>query len=80
MSITLGVYELFAYTIPGILYIYIANEFLKLFGLSHIDYHQINDLFSIILVITIGYVVAQMLISPAKQWRKWRQVTQGPAI
>jgi hypothetical protein len=80
MSITLGVYELFAYTIPGILYIYVANEFLRLFGLTHIEYDEINDLFSTIMVMTIAYVSAQVLVSPARKWRRWRQVAQGPAM
>lgn len=38
MSITLGIYDLFSYLTPGILYLYAINEVLKLFSLS------LNDL------------------------------------
>lgn len=72
MSITLGVYDLFAFMIPGILYTYIANEFLKLFGLAHLDIQQINDLVPIVLVIMIGYILGQVLELPARAWRRWR--------
>lgn len=32
MSITLGIYDLFSYLTPGILYLYVINELLKFFG------------------------------------------------
>ena len=37
MSITLGIYDLFAYLIPGLLYLFIFNEFLRVIGLKFID-------------------------------------------
>lgn len=37
MSITLGIYDLFSYLIPGMVYLYIINEFLKLIKWQYID-------------------------------------------
>lgn len=37
MSITLGIYDLFSYLIPGMLYLYVINEFLRLMKWSFID-------------------------------------------
>ena len=37
MSIAIGVYDFFSYTIPGILYIYIIYELIKLFKLDMLD-------------------------------------------
>jgi hypothetical protein len=79
MAITLGVYDLFAFTIPGILYLYIANEFLKLFGLAHIEFQQINNIISAVLIMTVGYILAQILELPARNWRRWRQIGESPA-
>jgi hypothetical protein len=73
MSITLGVYDLFAYTVPGILYLYIANEFLILFGLAHIEFQNLDNIVVTILVIIVGYILGQILDLVAKKWRKWGQ-------
>lgn len=37
MSITLGIYDLFSYLIPGILYLYVINEFIRLMKWPFID-------------------------------------------
>jgi hypothetical protein len=37
MSITLGIYDLFSYLIPGMLYLYVINEFIKLLKWPYID-------------------------------------------
>lgn len=75
MSITLGIYDLFAYLIPGLLYLYVFNEFSKLTGFSGFDLFQlgtgqtINALNALILLFAafiIGYLiepVAQVILS-----------------
>ncbi|MBI5933842.1 MAG: hypothetical protein HY867_09055 [Chloroflexi bacterium] len=42
MSFSLGLYDLFSYLIPGMLYIYVVNEYIKLFGFSHLDPSQLS--------------------------------------
>ncbi len=37
MSITIGIYDLFSYLIPGMLYLYLVNEILRLFGWKFVD-------------------------------------------
>lgn len=41
MSITLGIYDLFSYLIPGMLYLYVLNELLRLMKWSFIDHSAI---------------------------------------
>jgi len=43
MSIALGMYDIFSYLIPGFLYLYVVNEFLKLIGWEFIDITQYNQ-------------------------------------
>ncbi len=73
MSITLGVYDLFAYMIPGILYLYIANEFMILFGFAHIEFQNLNNIVVTLLVVIIGYLLGQIFDLGANKWRRWRQ-------
>ena len=40
MSFALGFYEIFSYAIPGFLYILVANMFLQLFRLPHMNFAQ----------------------------------------
>ncbi len=37
MSFTIGIYDLFAYTIPGLLYLFVINEFLQTVGSPHLQ-------------------------------------------
>jgi len=43
MSISLGIYDLFSYAIPGMLYLYIVNEVLKLVDGQYIDVAQLSQ-------------------------------------
>ncbi len=70
MSITLGVYELFAYTIPGILYLYIANEFLGLLGFKHLEFKDLDNIGINILLLIVSYVFGQGLNFLAAKWRR----------
>lgn len=38
MSIAIGVYDFFSYTIPGVFYLYVIYEFLKLFKINMFDF------------------------------------------
>jgi hypothetical protein len=62
MSIKLGIYDLFAYTIPGLLYLYIFNEALKIFGLPYFTIDQFKDNLAYTLVVVIAaYLVCHLL-------------------
>ena len=37
MSIAIGIYDLFSYLIPGALYLYLINDFLRVVGWQYID-------------------------------------------
>ena len=36
MSLTIGIYDLFAYIIPGLLYLFVINEFLQVMGSAYL--------------------------------------------
>ena len=64
MSIAFGLYDFFSYTIPGILYILVANQFLSLLKLPNIDVNDLNaNIGSTILWVAIAYVVGQLMDS-----------------
>jgi hypothetical protein len=43
VSITLGIYDIFSYAIPGILYLFTLNEGLRLLRLPFVDISQLNN-------------------------------------
>lgn len=55
MSFALGFYEIFSYAIPGFLYILIANGFLQLLKLPHMDLGDLSG--------NLGYVVLMAIFS-----------------
>lgn len=77
MSITLGVYDLFSYIVPGILYIYILNEFLTLFGFSHLELQNFDSIPILILIAIVSYILGQMMDLVADKWRRWHQNKEG---
>jgi len=50
MSLTIGIYDLFAYTIPGFLYLFVINEFFRLIGWNYLQLNRIRQGDSLILV------------------------------
>lgn len=46
MSISIGIYDLFAYTIPGLFYLYVVYEWLSRLGIIHFNFTDIPDLSS----------------------------------
>lgn len=60
MSISLGVYEFFSYILPGILYLYIGNEFLGFIGSSNIDLAKLNTVEGIFLL-GVAYLIGQIM-------------------
>jgi len=56
MSIAIGVYDFFSYTIPGVFYLYIIYEFLKLFKVD------VNNLLSVIANTSTPFQVTILII------------------
>jgi len=67
MSITIGIYDLFSYLIPGILYLYVANQFLGLFNKGLFDVlpktssgYSIPDLILVVLGFVAAFIVGHI--------------------
>ena len=72
MSITLGIYDLFSYLIPGMFYLYVFNEILRSVGLNHfqisVGIQQSQSLSIILLVpILLGAFVIGHILDPISQ-------------
>ena len=65
MSIRVGLYDFFAYTLPGIFYLAILGFWLHSFGLLVIDFSILKDIYwaVLFLVVGAGYIIA-LLIDP----------------
>src|SRR5688500_4240619 len=64
MSIAFGIYDFFSYTVPGVLYILVANQFLVLLKLPSIDINNVNaNIGSALLWVVISYVVGHLMDS-----------------
>ena len=61
MSISLGIFDVFANAIPGLFYLFVFNEIGKLFGLNSIDWMSINSLGQIIVIALIAYIVGHLM-------------------
>lgn len=67
MSINLGIYDLFSYFIPGLLYMYVFNDVLRNIDLKHVDIEAWlqsspnQSLFVIIPILIGAYVVGHIL-------------------
>ena len=63
MSVTIGIYDLFAYTIPGFLYLFVINEFFRLIGWNSLQFDQLNqipDLIFAAIAILCAYVIGNL--------------------
>lgn len=61
MSITVSIYDLFAYTIPGILYLFTFNELARALGVAHFDIAQIQSWQSLLLLAIVAYISGQIM-------------------
>ena len=63
MSLSIGIYDLFAYTIPGFLYLYLVNEFLRLVGWRYLQLENLpisNELLVGVLVALGAYLAGHV--------------------
>lgn len=60
MSITLGIYDIFSYAIPGIFYLFTFNELLRLLQLPFIDISTLDNTSHIVLLGLLSYLVGHL--------------------
>lgn len=71
MSFSVGVYDLFAYTIPGFFYLFIGNEILKSFRFSHLNYQDISNPTTVVLLIFAAFVFGHVMDFVADKWKSF---------
>ena len=79
MSITLGLYDIFAYLVPGVLFLYILNEFLALLHLATIDVNKLaNPIYAILMLIVAYFTGSMLYILFDRLWydRMYRKIRQ----
>lgn len=63
MSITIGIYDFFSYTIPGMIYLVVAYATLNLFLPINVDLHEVSDAIiwgSIFLLVLLSFLVGHL--------------------
>lgn len=60
MSITLGIYDVFSYVIPGLLYLFAFNEGLKVFNAPSADIARMNNITYLFLIGLLAYLVGHL--------------------
>ena len=69
LSFSVGVYDLFSYTIPGVFYLFVTNEIVKAFGLPYLKYQEISSPIAITLVIVVSFVFGHVMDFAADKWK-----------
>jgi hypothetical protein len=67
MSLSIGIYELFAYTIPGVLYIYVINEFLRIINYPYVDISKVDNLAQLAILAVLAYIAGHIFDSIAQK-------------
>lgn len=75
MSIRVGLYDFFAYTIPGVFYLLVAWFGLTTFNIIGLDLTILNDLsiFIILILLGAGYILGQLVDPVAYNWLSFRK-------
>lgn len=61
MSINLGIYDIFANIVPGFVYLYVLNEYLKASSQPYYDMSSSNNLPQFFLLIVLAYLVGHVM-------------------
>lgn len=67
MSIDLGIYDFFAYTLPGLLYLFAFNEFSKSINWKNVDFNSLVisgqelNIINIMVIFVGGYLVGHLM-------------------
>jgi hypothetical protein len=69
MSITIGFYDFFSYTVPGILYLYTFNQLLGLIKFPQLCVGEFRlDIGTVLLGLVLSYVAGSLLDTFAYRW------------
>jgi hypothetical protein len=60
MSISLGLYDLFANAVPGLLYLYVLNEFGRLLGFPGLDFSKIENTAQVLGVVLVSFLLGHV--------------------
>lgn len=82
MSIRIGLYDFFAYALPGIFYLIIVGFWLASFGLVMIDLKTLESLSasSLLVIVGAGYIVGQLIDPIAYRWMRIFQSRNRDAV
>ena len=80
MSVPIGIYDFFAQTLPGSLYLFIVFYFCSITGLVNIDFKAINNLtgLQIVLIAMVAYIFGLVLDPIAKRWYRMFRKENAP--
>jgi len=72
VSIRVGLYDFFAFTLPGVFYLLIVGYTLTLFQVAPANYSALNDLSisSFIVLVGAGYITGQLVDPIAYRWMR----------
>ena len=75
MSISLGIFDVFANAIPGFLYLFVFNQIAKAIGVRSIDFASIDNLGSILVVALAAYILGHVM--DYFSYRVWERIFRG---
>lgn len=61
MSVSLGIFDIFANAIPGLFYLFVFNEIAKVVGIRSMDFASIDNLGSIAVVALVAYILGHVM-------------------
>jgi hypothetical protein len=70
LSFSVGVYDLFSYTIPGILYLFVANEVIRTLGFPYLKYQDVTSPAAIVLVVCAAFILGHVMDFVADRWKE----------
>ncbi len=70
MSLRIGLYDFFAYTLPGVFYVFVTIFGLTIFGIVDINFNVLKDLslLPLLLLVVSGYLLGLLLDPIAFKW------------
>ena len=77
MSIRVGLYDFFAYTLPGVFYLSIVGFWLNTAGLLVVDFASLKDAWGVITLVVVGagYILGLLIDDPLAY--RWMRLFQG---
>lgn len=81
MTISLGLYDVFSYIVPGFLYLYVIVEFMRVLGWQTVDLTQIDTPGSLLLITVVSFILGHIVGSITyNYWYKLFFRTHPPTL